>query len=63
MTRVERLLAALGRVERLPLGVLDGHVEERQERRQDRLQAAVQGEELPGHLLPDVRGACRGRRS
>ena len=30
---VERPLAALGRVEGLPRGVLDGHVEQRQERR------------------------------
>ena len=43
-----------GGIERLPLGVLDGHVEQRQEGRQGRLQGPVQREELAGHLLADL---------
>ena len=50
--RVQGLPAALGRIERRPRGIVGGHVEQRQERRQAALQRAVQGQELPGHLLP-----------
>jgi hypothetical protein len=51
---VEGELAALARVERAPRGIVDRHVEQRQQRRQRRLQPAVEGEQLARHLLPDV---------
>ena len=51
---VEGALAPLRRIERLPLGVLDGHVQERQQGRQGRLEGAVEREELAGDLLPDL---------
>src|SRR5262245_49439299 len=54
LDRVQGSLAALRWIERLPLGVLDGYVEKRQDRRHRRLQRPVQGEELAGHLLPDL---------
>ncbi len=53
---VERPLAALAGIERLPHGVLDGYIEERQQRRQDRLEGPIQRQELAGHLLADRRG-------
>ena len=51
---VEGALPALGGIERLPLGVLDGHVEQGQQGGQDRLEGAIQREELAGHLLADL---------
>ena len=51
---VERALAALRRVERLPRGVVHGHVEQGQQRRQRRLQRVVEGEQLARHLLADL---------
>jgi hypothetical protein len=51
---VERALATCSRVERLPRGVVRGHVEQGQQRRQRRLQGFVQGEQLAHHLLPDL---------
>ena len=51
---VEGSLATLRRIERLPLRVLDGHVEERQQRGQGRLERPVQREELAGDLLADL---------
>ena len=53
---VERLLAALRGVEPLPLGVVDRHLEEPEQRREGGLQRSVQGEELSRHLLADL--AC-----
>jgi hypothetical protein len=53
---VEGLLAPLGRVEPLPRGVVDGHVEQPEERRECGLQGPVQGEELAGDLLADLAG-------
>src|SRR5262249_38736483 len=51
---IERPLPALRRIERLPSRIVDADVEERQERRQRRLERSVQGEELPGHFFGDV---------
>jgi hypothetical protein len=51
---VERLLAALRRVQPLPLGVVDRHVEEPEERQEGGLQRPVQGEELARHLLANL---------
>ena len=51
---VEGPPAALRRIEGLPLGVLDGHVQERQQGGQGRLEVPVQREELAGDLLPDL---------
>ncbi len=51
---VEGSPAALRRIEGLPLGVLDGHVEEGQQGGQGRLEGPVQREELAGHLLADL---------
>ena len=51
--RVEGALPALGRVEGLPRSILDGHVEEREEHRDQRLQGAIEREELAGDLLAD----------
>ncbi len=51
---VQGKLAAAGRIDRLPLGVLDGYVQERQQRGQGRLEGPVQREELAGYLLPDL---------
>jgi hypothetical protein len=47
---VERALAPRGRGERLPRGVVHGHVEQGQQARQRRLERAVQGEELARHF-------------
>ncbi len=44
----------VGGIERLPVGVIDGHIEEGQQRRQHGLQRFVQGEELARHLLADL---------
>ena len=51
---VEGALPALGGIERLPLGVLDGHVEQGQQGGQGRLQGSIQREELAGHLLANL---------
>ena len=53
---VERLLAALRGVEPLPLGVVDRHVEEPEQRREGGFERPVQGEQLARHLLADL--AC-----
>src|SRR5713226_374635 len=50
---VEDPPAALRRIEGLPLSVLNGHVQERQQGGQSRLEGPVQREELAGDLLPD----------
>jgi hypothetical protein len=47
-------LPALGGIERLPGGVLDGHVEQGQQGGQGWLERPIQGEELAGHLLADL---------
>ena len=51
---VERALPALGGIEPLPLGVLDGHLEEGQQGGQGRLEGPIQREELSGHLLSNL---------
>ena len=51
---IEGALPALGGIERLPVGVLDGHVEQGQQGGQDRLEGAIQREELAGHLLANL---------
>jgi hypothetical protein len=52
--RLQRPLPALGGVEVLPMGILDRHVQECQQRRQSRLQRTIQREKPSCHLLPDV---------
>ena len=47
-------LSAKGGVERLPLGVLDGNVEQPAKGREARLEAPVQGEQLAGDLFRAV---------
>jgi hypothetical protein len=51
---VKGLPAPLSRLERLPRGVVHGHVEQGQQRWQRRLERAVEREQLAGHLLPDL---------
>ena len=51
---VEGALPALGGIERLPVGVLDGHVEQGQQGGQGRLEGPIQREELAGHLLANL---------
>jgi len=48
---VERALAPPRGLERLPLGIVHGHVEEPEERRQGRLERAVERQQLARHLL------------
>jgi hypothetical protein len=50
---VERVLPALRRLEAAPGRVVDGHVDQRQERRQHSLQRSIEREQPPGHLLAD----------
>ena len=50
LDRVERALAALGRVQVLPGRVLDRHVEQREQRGQQGLERAVQAQHAPQHL-------------
>ena len=42
------------RVEGVPRGILDGDIQQRQQRRQERLQRAVQHQELAGHAFADL---------
>jgi hypothetical protein len=51
---VERALAPLRRLERLPRGVVLRHLEQGEQRRQRRLQRGVQGEHLARHLVADL---------
>ncbi len=51
---IERALSALGGIERLPGGVLDGHVEQGQQGGQDWLEGPIQREQLASHLLADL---------
>jgi hypothetical protein len=53
---VVRALPALGWVENLPPPVFHRDVEQREERRQRRLEGAIEREELAGDLLPDGTG-------
>src|SRR5262249_59220171 len=46
--------AALRRVKRLPLTILDGYVEDCQYRRENRLEGAIQREQLAGHFFPNL---------
>ena len=48
---IERALAALERVQGGPHGIVDGHLQEREQHGQDRLERAVEGQELPRDLL------------
>jgi hypothetical protein len=62
--RVERLLATLDGIQRLPRSVPDRHVEQGQQGWQGRFQRAVQGEEraryfLASSSLPRGTGAAR----
>src|SRR5262249_39249422 len=52
--RVERVLATLDRVKPAPRPVPHRDVEERQERRQGRLQRAIEREQLAHHLFADL---------
>ncbi len=47
------------RVERVPCGIVDGDIQQRQQRRQERLQRAVQHQELARHAFADLRGSSR----
>ena len=47
-------LTALRGVKALPLGVVHGHDEEREQRRERWFERPVQGEELPRYLLADL---------
>ena len=60
LDRIERPLPALGRVERVPCGIVDGDIQQRQQRRQEWLQRAIQRQELAGH---SSRGSPAGRRA
>jgi len=51
---VERLLAPLRGLERLPCGVVHGHVEQREERRQHRLQGTIEGKAFADDLLANL---------
>ncbi len=51
LDRIEGALAALGRVKRYPGSILDRHVEESEERGQQRFERAVQAEHAPQHLV------------
>jgi hypothetical protein len=51
---IEGALPALGGIERLPVGILEGHIEQGQQRRQGGLQRFVEREELASHLLADL---------
>ena len=52
--RVQGPLPALGRVEGLPRGVVDGDIQQRQERRQERLERPVQRQELARQAFADL---------
>jgi hypothetical protein len=56
---IEGELAALAGVERLPCIIVDGHVEQGQQRRQCCPQGFVQGEELPVTLARISRMSSR----
>jgi hypothetical protein len=51
---VEGVLPTLGGIERPPVGVFDGYVEQGQQGGQDRLEAPIQREEFASHLLTDL---------
>src|SRR5215470_12929969 len=51
---LQNALPALRWVKRLPLRVLDVYVAERQYRRENRLQGAIQREQLAGHCFPNL---------
>src|SRR5262249_57661119 len=51
---VKCLQAPLARIEFTPRGVVHGHVEQRQQRWECRLQRTVKCEELPRYLLSDL---------
>src|SRR5262249_48111004 len=49
---VERSVSPLGRIEGLPLWIVDRYFQEAEEGRQERLQRLVEGEQLARDLLP-----------
>src|SRR4029453_8256453 len=51
---MEGSLPTLGGVERLPLCVLDGHVEQGEQGGKDRLEGPIQSKELAGPLLANL---------
>ena len=54
LERLQGALAALGRIEGLPLGIRDRHVQESEERGQGRLQRRIQRDQLAGEFLRDL---------
>src|SRR5205807_8869461 len=60
LDRVQRSLPPLWRIEARPLLVLDGHVEECEQRRQCRLQCAVQRKQLARDFLADLAQVVAG---
>src|SRR5262245_24875965 len=50
---VQDPLAAMRRVQALPRGIFGGDVQERQERREERFERSIEGEDFPCHLLAD----------
>ena len=52
--RIQCPLTALWRVQGVPRFVIDGDIQQRQERRQQRLERAVQHQELAGHSFADL---------
>jgi hypothetical protein len=53
---LERLLAALGRIEGLPLGILDRHVQQCQEGRHQGREGGIEAQESGGDLVAEHRG-------
>jgi hypothetical protein len=60
LDRVERTLASLGGFKPRPLFVLDRDIEEREQRGDDRLEGAIERQELAGDLLADFPGVVAG---
>jgi hypothetical protein len=53
---VQGPLATLQGLERLPPVIIHRHVQEREERREARLEGRIEREKLPGELLSDLPG-------
>ena len=51
LDRFQDALPALRRVEGVPRGIVDGHIEQGQQRRQERLQRSVECQEFVRHSL------------
>ena len=52
--RLQGSLPALRWVEGIPCGIVNGEIEQRQQRRQERLQRPVERQELAGHAFADL---------